>query len=251
MFPEVLASRPSGTVCYDARGLLATPAVTGHREGHSLRAFITFEGIEGSGKTTQIQLLSEKLEQSGIEHVLTREPGGTEVGNEIRRILLHPANQDLTPLAELLLYQAARAQHLARVIVPALAEKKLVLCDRYKDATRAYQGRGRELPADLLERLNALDIMALEPDLTLLFDLDPALALARARHREQDRHRDEGRFELEDLEFHRRVREGYLELARIHSKRIRILEAAGRADEVHSRVLSLINSVFPSLGLGS
>jgi len=214
-----------------------------------LRAFITFEGIEGSGKTTQIQLLSEKLERHGVEHVLTREPGGTEVGNQIRSILLNPANRDLTPLAELLLYQAARAQHLARVIVPALTEEKLVLCDRYKDATRAYQGRGRKLPGDLLERLNSLDLLALEPDLTLLFDLDPAAALARARHREQDRHRAEGRFELEDLEFHRRVREGYMELAGLFPRRIRIVEASGRADEVHSRVLSLLASIFPSLGL--
>jgi len=214
-----------------------------------LRAFITFEGIEGSGKTTQIQLLSEKLDRHGIEHVLTREPGGTEVGNQIRSILLNPANRGLTPLAELLLYQAARAQHLARVIVPALAEGKLVLCDRYKDATRAYQGRGRQLPGDLLERLNSLDLLALEPDLTLLFDLDPAVALARARHREEDRQRPEGRFELEDLEFHRRVREGYRDLAGLFPRRIRIVEASGRADEVHSRVLSLLASVFPSLGL--
>ena len=214
-----------------------------------MRAFITFEGIEGSGKTTQIQLLSEQMERHGIEHVLTREPGGTEVGNQIRSILLNPANRDLTPLAELLLYQAARAQHLARVIVPALAESKLVLCDRYKDATRAYQGRGRKIPGDLLERLNSLDLLALEPDLTLLFDLDPAVAVARARHREQDRHRAEGRFELEDLEFHRRVREGYLDLAGLFPRRIRIVEASGRADEVHSRVLSLLASIFPSLGL--
>src|SRR5262249_14512358 len=101
-----------------------------------MRAFITFEGIEGSGKTTQIQLLSERLDRGGIEHVLTREPGGTEVGNQLRRLLLSPVYSDLTPLAELLLYQAARAQHLARVIIPSLAEGKVVLCDRYKDATR-------------------------------------------------------------------------------------------------------------------
>ena len=213
-----------------------------------MRAFISFEGIEGSGKTTQIQLLSEKLDRRGVEHVLTREPGGTEVGNQIRSILLNPVNRDLTPLAELLLYQAARAQHLARVIVPALAENKLVLCDRYKDATRAYQGCGREIPGDLLERLNSMDLLALEPDLTLLFDLDPAAALARARHREQNRPPGEGRFEAEALEFHRRVREGYRALAGRFPRRIRIVEASGRPDEVHSRVLSLLASVFPSLG---
>jgi dTMP kinase len=212
-----------------------------------VRAFITFEGIEGSGKTTQIQLLSETLDQRQIEHVLTREPGGTEVGNQIRSILLNPVNRDLTPLSELLLYQAARAQHLARIIFPALAEGKLVLCDRYKDATRAYQGRGRELPAELLEQLNGLDILALEPDLTLLFDLDPAVAVGRARIRERDRRPDEARFEQESFEFHKRVREGYLDLASTYPQRIRIVEASGRRDEVHARVLSVISSVFPAL----
>ncbi|HEV8335476.1 MAG TPA: dTMP kinase [Candidatus Polarisedimenticolia bacterium] len=212
-----------------------------------MRAFITFEGIEGSGKTTQIQLLSERLDQRQIEHVLTREPGGTEIGNQIRSILLNPVNRDLTALSELLLYQAARAQHLARIIFPALAEGKLVLCDRYKDATRAYQGRGRELPSELLEQLNGLDILALEPDLTLLFDLDPAVAVARARIREQDRLPEEARFEQEGLEFHKRVREGYLDLASTYPQRIRIVEASGRRDEVQARVLSVISSVFPAL----
>jgi dTMP kinase len=214
-----------------------------------MRAFITFEGIEGSGKTTQIQLLSVRLESAGVEHILTREPGGTEIGNRIRSLLLDPAHRDLTPLSELLLYQAARAQHLARVIIPALAERKLVLCDRYKDATRAYQGDGRHLPAELVETLNRLDLLALEPDLTLLFDIDPETALARARRREGRVLRDQSRFEQEDMEFHRRVRDAYRRLAASHPQRIRVLEGDGGIEEVHERVVATLRSAFPSLGL--
>lgn len=226
-----------------------------------MRAFITFEGIEGSGKTTQIQLLSDRLEGAGIEHVLTREPGGTEIGNQIRALLLDPAHRDLTPLSELLLYQAARAQHLARVILPALAERKLVLCDRYKDATRAYQGDGRHLPAELVETLNRLDLLALEPDLTLLFDVDPETALARARRREARQspsqatglssalRASQSRFEQEGMEFHRRVCDAYRRLAASHPQRIRVLEGDGSIDEVHERVVATLRTAIPSLDL--
>lgn len=135
------------------------------------------------------------------------------------------------------------------MIFPALAEGKLVLCDRYKDATRAYQGKGRELPDDLIETLNRLDLLALEPDLTLLFDLDPVVALSRARYREMDRRPDEARFEQEEMDFHARVRQGYLDLASAYPGRIRVVDAVGKPAEVHRRVLGLLNAAFPSLDL--
>jgi len=212
-----------------------------------MRAFITFEGIEGSGKTTQIQLLSVRLDRAGVDHVLTREPGGTPVGDQIRRLLLDPGNRDLTPLSELLLYQAARAQHLARIIVPALAEGKMVLCDRYKDATRAYQGKGRQLPAELVEQSNRMDLLALEPDLTLVFDLDPEVALSRALRREGGGGFEQGRFEQEAMEFHRRVREAYRELAGTYPQRIRLVESDAGVEQVHERVLAVLKTSFPSL----
>ncbi|HEU4400716.1 MAG TPA: dTMP kinase, partial [Candidatus Polarisedimenticolia bacterium] len=143
--------------------------------------FITFEGIEGSGKTTQIQMLSNHFEERGIDHLLTREPGGTRLGDQIRRLVLNPANNDMTPTCEMLLYSAARAQHIEQVIRPALADGRVVLCDRFQDATMAYQGYGRGLPLDLILRLHSLEVLALRPDLTLLFDLEADVALERAR----------------------------------------------------------------------
>src|SRR5256885_2101414 len=153
--------------------------------------FITFEGIEGSGKTTQIQLLSNHFEDRGIDHLLTREPGGTPIGDQIRRLVLDPRNSAMTPVCELLLYAAARAQHLDQVIRPALEAGRLVLCDRFVDATFAYQGYGRAIPLDLIDALHHLKTLALRPDLTLLFDIDTRLALERARVREHGGTQDE------------------------------------------------------------
>jgi dTMP kinase len=206
----------------------------------TLRRFITFEGIEGSGKTTQIQMLSNYLEEHGVEHLLTREPGGTPIGDQIRKLVLHPANKAMSPHCELFLYSAARAEHITHVIQPALREGRFVLCDRFKDATLAYQGYGRGLSLLLIRRLHALDLLALMPDLTLLFDIDPATALERARTRDRTKSIDETRFEQEELSFHKRVRAGYLELSREEPERFIVLNAEGGPDEVHHRVVTAV-----------
>jgi len=200
--------------------------------------FITFEGIEGSGKTTQIQLLSNYLEDRGIDHVLTREPGGTPIGDQIRRLVLDPRNSVMTPVCELLLYAAARAQHVDQVIRPALDAGRLVLCDRFKDATFAYQ-----------DALHDLKTLALRPDLTLLFDIDAGLALKRAREREHGGSQDQTRFEQEDLAFHERVRSGYLEMSRQEPERYAVLDARGSVDEVHLRVIETIAKHLPVRGV--
>ena len=210
--------------------------------------FITFEGIEGSGKTTQIQLLSNHFEDRGIDHLLTREPGGTPIGDQIRRLVLDPRNSAMTPVCELLLYAAARAQHLDQVIRPALEAGRLVLCDRFVDATFAYQGYGRAIPLDLIDALHHLKTLALRPDLTLLFDIDTRLALERARVREHGGTQDETRFEQEDLAFHERVRAGYLEMSRHEPARFVVLDARGSVDEVHLRVIEMIAKHLPAAG---
>jgi dTMP kinase len=209
-----------------------------------LPRFITFEGIEGSGKTTQIQMLSNHLEESGVEHLLTREPGGTPIGDQIRRLVLHPGNATMTATCELLLYTAARAQHIEQVIGPNLAEGRMVLCDRFKDATLAYQGYGRGLSIELIRHLHAREGLALNPDLTLLFDIEVDTALDRARHRDATRNIDETRFEQEDFAFHDRVRTGYLDLARKESQRIVVIDARGTTAEVHQRVLETMRRVL-------
>lgn len=209
-----------------------------------MRRFITFEGIEGSGKTTQIQMLSNHLEETGVEHVLTREPGGTPIGDQIRHLVLHPGNATMTATCELLLYTAARAQHIENVIGPNLAEGRMVLCDRFKDATLAYQGYGRGLSLELIQHLHARDGLTLVPDLTLLFDIEVDTALERARHRDANRNIEESRFEQEDFAFHDKVRTGYLDLARRESQRFVVIDARGTTDEVHQRVLDSMKRVL-------
>lgn len=189
---------------------------------------VTFEGIEGSGKTTQLVRLADRLRAEGAEVVVTREPGGTPLGKRLRSLLLDPHAPRLDPPAELLLYAADRAQHLEEVVLPALAEGSLVLCDRFLDATLAYQGHARGLGPERILALHRAPPLDLRPDRTFLFDLDPEIALSRARARRDA----EDRFEREDLAFHRAVREGYLALARDEPGRIRVVDAAGDRDAV-------------------
>ena len=193
--------------------------------------FITLEGIEGSGKTTQLQQLSLYFENRGQTCVLTREPGGTDLGKKIRAILLDPASTELVPTAELLLYMADRAQHITTLIKPCLAEGKVVLCDRYFDATIVYQGFARGLDTGFIGDLHRLIFDDLKPDITFLLDLAPRIGLARAWKQLESGTRvgTESRFEEEAISFHEKVRTGYLELARRQPDRIRVVD--GSQDE--------------------
>jgi dTMP kinase len=190
--------------------------------------FITLEGIEGSGKTTQIRRIAKWLKDAGRECLTTREPGGTSIGGQIRSVLLHPDNRDLAPMAELLLYVADRVQHLETLVRPALAAGKVVVCDRYFDATLVYQGYARGLDRNTIRQLHQLACNGLTPDLTLLLDLDPEAGLARAWRRihADASHAKESRFEKERLVFHQRVRAGYLDLAGLEPQRFAVIDAA-------------------------
>jgi dTMP kinase len=198
--------------------------------------FITFEGIDGSGKTTQMRLLAQRLRAEGREVLETVEPGGTSVGQQIRRILLDAANHDLRPSAELLLYFASRAQNVEQCILPALSAGKIVLCDRFTDSTLAYQGYARGLGAETVLALDRIACGGLTPDLTLLIDLDVASGLERARARNAGGSAGETRMDDQSLEFHRKVREAYLALAKQYASRFRIIDGRGAPETVAAAV---------------
>lgn len=205
--------------------------------------FVTFEGIEGCGKTTQLRLLARSLEEQGRRVLMTREPGGCPIADKIRGILLDAGNLEMNPTAELLLYAAARAQHVAEVVKPALNEGRIVLCDRFTDATLAYQGYGRGLDLSIISELNMIAAASLKPQLTLLLDcpVETGLSRAVARINAAAGPREE-RFELESAQFHRRVKDGYLKLAAAEPERFIIIDGSGNIEQVAENVKKAVLS---------
>ena len=211
-------------------------------------AFLSFEGIDGCGKSTQLRLLASHLRQRGVEVVSTREPGGTPLGQQLRHVLLE-AETLVDPLAELLLYAADRAQHVRTLVRPALEANQIVLTDRYADATVAYQGAGRGFEPGVVAAVVDLATGGLKPDLTLLFDVPVADALERARHKRGRPERPAGdKIEAEEATFHERVRACYLRLAEEESARVRVVDASRSIEEIHQQVLDIVTSFLESRG---
>jgi len=207
--------------------------------------FITFEGIDGCGKSTQLDLLARQLERKGFDVVVTREPGGTVIGEDIRRLLVSDVCLHVAATTELLLYVAARAQHVAELIKPALEAGRIVISDRYTDSTVAFQGYGRGLDLDMVEKLNRFATGGLAPELTIVFDLDPSLARARLGSRPVGGLL--GAFDDQHADFHQRMRAGYLKMASSEPSRIHVVDASGSAEETHLSVMAL---VLPKLERG-
>lgn len=209
-------------------------------------AFITFEGIDGCGKSTQLRLLASELRVRGLQIVTTREPGGTALGQRLRAALLDVEEQ-VDPLAELLVFAADRAQHVRAVLLPTLEADRIVLSDRYADATVAYQGAGRGFKPDLIKEIVQLATDGLRPNLTLLFDLSVAESAVRTRRRVASKNSD--RLDSEDAEFHRRVRNAYLEIAKAEPERLRVIDAGGSVQETHEAVMNIVMPFLKERGL--
>lgn len=209
--------------------------------------FITFEGIEGCGKSTQAGRLADHLERSGVSLILTREPGGTPIGQDIRQILLSSENRHLPPLAELFLYEADRALHMAGVVKPALAEGKWVLCDRFFDATTAYQGYARGQDLDMTNRLNEMASLGISPDMTFLLDCPVSIGIKRALKRNAESEvMGQDRFEQERTAFHEAVRHGYLALARENPQRFIVVDATMEENRLEKIIFSHLEPRIPS-----
>ncbi len=207
---------------------------------------ISFEGLDGAGKTTQMQLLGQWLEARGVPYVRTREPGGTPLGVEIRQLLLNRPELAITPLAEAFLFQADRAQHFATLVIPALQEGKLVITDRCFDASIAYQGYARGVGVEIVEQLSLLATQGYKPDLTILLDLDPSEVYRRTdANRDQYGMREERtRFDAEAEEFHKRVQEGFRALARAHPERIKVVDASRSPEQIHKEIVGLVKPLL-------
>ncbi len=205
---------------------------------------ISFEGLDGAGKSTQMSMLARWLERQHVAFVQTREPGGTPLGNEIRQLLLNRPELAIVPLAETFLFQADRSQHFATLVIPALEEGKLVLTDRCFDASIAYQGFARGLDVSLIEHLSLLATQGYQPDLTILLDLDPS----QVQHRTdttQDltgKREERTRFDAELATFHQLVREGFLALAGAHTERIKVIDASKTPEEIHQEIIGLVKA---------
>jgi dTMP kinase len=207
--------------------------------------FISLEGIDGSGKTTQLRLLESALTARGIACLSTFEPGGTTLGRQIRQALLRVSDQKVEPLAELLLFAAARAQHVSELISPALDGGRVVLCDRFIDATVAYQGYGRGIDLELISRLNELATRGLKPDLTIVLEIPVTTGLGRAADRGSNGTQGEwNRLDREPLEFHERVRKGYQAIAQGDPTRVRVVDASGDEEETSKLVIAAVQSLL-------
>ncbi|MDP2972214.1 MAG: dTMP kinase [Deltaproteobacteria bacterium] len=207
--------------------------------------FITFEGVEGSGKTTQIQRLKRYLKRRGVPCKVTREPGGPPISEKIRKILLDPNHRKLIPLSELLLYEAARAQHIYEVIKPFLKKGGVILCDRFNDATLAYQGYGRKIDRELIRKHNRLSSQGIKPDLTFLLDCPSDIGLKRALQRNRTlKNEREGRFEKEKIQFHHRVRKGYLAIAKKEPHRVKVIDTRAGEKKVFDKIREIVDELI-------
>jgi dTMP kinase len=209
--------------------------------------FITFEGGDGTGKTTQLRVVENLLREMKRSCLLTREPGGTALGKLLRNVLLEVGDEEIAEASELFLYLADRAQHVKQVITPALSAGKIILCDRFSDSTLAYQGYGRGIDLDWLRRLNDTATQGLRPDLSFLFDCPVDVGLARAARRlaqSQKGRSSADRFERERVEFHEKVRQGFLELARAEPERFRVIDASRPVAEVTKQIRAIIDREF-------
>jgi dTMP kinase len=222
---------------------MSTTSGTGGQDyGSHLGLFITFEGPDGSGKSTQARRLAERLRRDGYPVLETVEPGGTPIGQQIRRILLDPANRELRPIPELLLMFAARAQNVEQSVLPALVEGKIVVSDRFTDSSIAYQGSGHRLGWETVLEVDRIACHGLVPDLTLCIDIDTETGLARADSRNQQH---EMRYEQQAADFHQRVRAAYHELARREPRRFRLIDGSGPPEEIAAKVWQEVVTLLP------